>query len=222
MLNMRLQISEDTKQLLCQSMLTDVFMCCAYYPDIERAPSTISSFGIKTRSDWIELYQDAVALEDGEYYAKLCAERKETSNRHGCYIPHNNIYWKRGKNGRSQSPLVGYPDSLFRNSADQKDKQVFYELYRIKDISIIQDSLTFQHPSQREAHHIEADIGVIFETCQECMIFMAYDKDFSYSRLYRNEKEIEPPLVFWSYKTDAEYCTESTRKITPIVPSARA
>lgn len=212
MLNMELLISNDMKALLRQSMLPSAQTYCAFYPDIDGLPTTISSLGIQTKNDWLELFQESILLEDGEYYSKLCVEKKASENA-DAYMPHNNIFWKRGKNAWIQSPIVGTPDYLFDCHALRKDKQILFELQGKKSISIIHDSLTFEHPVKKEVHHIEADIGILFETQEQSIIFSVCDKDFSYSKLFTHLSDMDSPLDFWSFKTDAAYCYEAVRNI---------
>lgn len=216
MLNMKLLISNDMKSLLQQSMLPGKQLFCAFYPDIGRMPTTISSFGIQRENDWIELFQESIILEDGEYYSKLCLEKK-ASDSSNCYMPHNNIFWKRGNNAWIQSPIVGPPNYLFNSHLIRKDKQIFFELQGKKSISIIHDSLTFEHTAKKEIHHIEADIGILFETQEQSIIFSVCDKDFTYSKLFTHLNAIDSPLNFWSFKTDPEYCREAVRNIEKLV-----
>lgn len=212
MLNMKLLISNDTKVLLQQSMLSGAQKFCAFYPDMDGSPTTISSFGIQREKEWIELFQESIMLEDGEYYSKLCVEKK-ASESSDYYMPHNNIFWKRGKNAWIQSPIVGPPNYLSDSHGIRKDKQIFFELQGKKSVSIIHDSLTFEHPIKKEIHHIEADIGILFETQEQSIIFSVCDKDFSYSKLFTHLSAIDAPMDFWSFKTNAEYCREAVRKI---------
>ena len=215
MLNVKIQIPDDMKELLRQSFSSDSQKCCAYFPDIKRNPSVISSFGIQSKDYWLELYQESDFLEDGEYYSRLVIQKKQLDNNR-YYKPHNNILWERYNDIWLQAPLIGSPFQIADKCNVRKDERITFQLQGYKTISIIHDSISYILPVKNEIHHIEADIGILIETPDCNVVFSICDKDFTYSLLLPSVNDLAEPVVFWSLKTDQENCYEAERTLIKI------